>query len=133
MKLIYINRVGKNWEGSYTYEFLFSETEDDIDGEDWDAVPASGRPQPPHSEFVNSVGKLTTDIKFNLVQDSDTFAVWDAVDGIVALGWENIDEYDEYPEARLWFSFGMSKNEVNDKLYERDLYIEYNKEKISKK
>jgi hypothetical protein len=27
----------------------------------------------------------------------------------------------------------MSKNEVNDKLYERDLYIEYNKEKISKK
>lgn len=130
MKLIYINNVGKNWEGYYLYEFLFSNTNENIDGDDWDAVPASGRPQPPHSEFVNSVGKLTTDIKFNLVQDSDTFAVWDAVDGIVALGWENIDEYDEYPESRLWFSFGMCKESLNDKLYERDLYIEYNKEKI---
>jgi hypothetical protein len=27
----------------------------------------------------------------------------------------------------------MGKQLVNDKLYERDLYIEYNKEKISKK
>lgn len=133
MKLIYINKVGKNWEGNYIYEFLFSNSTDDVDGEDWDAVPASGRPETPHSEFVKSVGRVITDIKFNLVQDSDTFAVWDAVDGIVALGWEDIDGYDEYPESRLWFSFGSDMDEVNDKLYERDLYIEYNKDKISKK
>jgi len=133
MKLIYINSVGKNWEGDYLYEFLFSDTTENIDGEDWDAVPASGRPQPPHSEFVKAVGGVTTDIKFNLVQDSDTFAVWDAIDGIVALAWEDIDAYDEYPESRLWFSFGMDKNDVNDKLYERDLHIEYNKDKILKK
>lgn len=133
MKLIYINSVGKNWEGDYLYEFLFSDTNENIDGEDWDAVPASGRPQPPHSEFVKAVGSVTTNIKFNLVQDSDTFAVWDAIDGIVALAWEDIDTYDEYPESRLWFSFGMDKNDVNDKLYERDLHIEYNKDKISKK
>jgi hypothetical protein len=133
MKLIYINRVGKNWEGNYIYEFLFSDSTQDVDGEDWDAVPASGRPEAPHSEFVKSVGRVITDIKFNLVQDSDTFAVWDAVDGIVALAWEDIDGYDEYPESRLWFSFGMDKDNVNDTLYERDLHIEYNKEKISKK
>lgn len=133
MKLIYINSVGKNWEGDYLYEFLFSDTTENVDSEDWDAVPASGRPQPPHSEFVKSVGRITTDIKFNLIQDSDTFAVWDAVDGIVALGWEDIDAYDEYPESRLWFSFGMDKKDVSDKLYERDIHIEYEKDKIIKK
>jgi hypothetical protein len=129
MKLIYINKIGKDWEGNYIYQFLFSNSTNDIDGEDWDAVPASGRPQSPNSEFVQEVGTLNTDIKFNLVQDSDTFAVWDAVDGIVALGWEDIDSYEEYPESRLWFSFGLEIDAVNDRLYERDLILEYKKDK----
>ena len=129
MKLIYINRVGKGWEGNFIYEFLFSPKTDNVDGDDWDAVPASGRPQPPNSEFVKTVGVLNTDIQFNLVQDSDTFAVWDAVDGIVALGWEDIDGYEQYPESRLWFSFGLDISEVNDKLYERDLVLDYNNDK----
>jgi hypothetical protein len=132
MKLIYINKVGKDWEGNFIYEFLFSSDIDNIDGDNWDVVPASGRPEPPHSEFVKSVGKLSTDIQLNLVQDSDTFAVWDAVDRIVALGWEDIDGYEQYPESRLWFSFGLDISEVNDKLYERDLILEYNKDKKAK-
>jgi hypothetical protein len=45
------------------------------------------------------------------------------------LAWEDIDGYEEYPESRLWFSFGLDIAEVNDKLYERDLVLEYNKEK----
>lgn len=129
MKLIYIHKLGEDWEGKFIYEFLFSNDTDGVDGEDWDAVPASGRPEPPHSEFVKSVGKLITNIQFNLVQDSDTFAVWDAVDGVVALGWEDIDGYEQYPETRLWFSFGLSQDEVNDRLYERDLILDYNKDK----
>jgi hypothetical protein len=62
-----------------------------------------------------------------LVQQSDTFSVWDAVDGVIALGWENIDEYDEYPEIRLWFKFGEEIKTVNDKLYEKDIVLEYSK------
>lgn len=129
MKLIYINKVGKEWDGTYVYEFLFSDKVENVDGEEWDSVPASGRPEPPNSEFVKSVGVLKTDIVFNLVQDSDTFAVWDAVDGIVALGWEDIDDYDVYPESRLWFNFGLDISEVNDRLYERDLVLNYNNDK----
>jgi hypothetical protein len=128
MKLIYINKVGKDWEGNYIYEFLFSNTIEGIDGEDWDAVPASGRPEAPNSEFVKQVGKLTTDIKFNLVQDSDTFAVWDAVDGVIALAWENVNAYESYPEKRLCFRFGEAIGDVEEKLYEKDLILKYNKE-----
>jgi hypothetical protein len=133
MKLIYINKVGKDWSGTYIYEFLFSDTTENVDGEEWDSVPASGRPEPPHSEFVKNVGILKSDIKFHLVQESDTFAVWDSVDGIVALGWEDVDDYDVYPESRLWFGFGLDIDEVNERLYERDLVLEYNKDKQVKK
>ena len=133
MKLIYINKVGEDWKGNYVYEFLFSTSTDNVDGDEWDSVPASGRPKPPHPEFVESVGLLLTDIEFNLVQESDTFAVWDAVDGIVALAWENVDGYDAYPDSRLWFGFGLSQEEVNDKLYERDLVLDYNKDKKNQK
>lgn len=133
MKLIYINKIGKDWEGNYIYEFLFSDSTDNIDGEDWDAVPASGRPYPPNPEFVKKVGKLTTELPFKLIQDSDTFAVWDAVDGIVALAWEDIDGYDEYPDFRLWFSFGSDISDVENKLYEKDLILTYKDSKKEKK
>jgi len=126
MYLIYINEIGSDWTGNNIYEFLFSETLVDVHGEDWDAYPASGRPEPPESEFVKKVGRLTTDLKFDLIQNSDTFAVFDAVDGVIALGWENLLDYDEYPETRLYFKFGETTSDIEDKLYTKDLVLDYN-------
>lgn len=126
MKLVYINEIGADWTGKNMYEFLFSDDVTSIDGDDWDAYPASGRPEPPSGEFIKKVGRLTTELKFDLVQDSDTFALWDAVDGVIALGWENLTEYDEYPESRLYFSFGDEIGGVEDALYERDAVLDYN-------
>jgi len=121
--LIYVNHVGKNYKGSHIYEFLFSDTTSGIDGEDWDTFPASGRPEPPHEIFIKYVGKLDSNLKLDVVQNSDTFAVWDAVDGVIALAWENVNAYDSYPEHRLCFKFGESVKEVEDKLYEKDLIL----------
>ncbi len=126
MKLVYINEVGEDWTGNNIYEFLFADEIENIDGDDWDALPASGRPSPPSSDFIVKVGKLTSELKFELVQKSDTFAVWDAVDGVVALGWEDISEYDEYPDTRLYFDFGIDIKIVEDRLYEKDTVLEYN-------
>ena len=127
--LIYINSIGKDWKGNYLYEFLYGDNIDGVDGEEWDSVPASGRPEPPHEEFVKKVGRLTTELKLSLIQESNTFCIWDAVDGIIALGWEDFDEYDEYPENRLWFKFGEELSSVNDKLYEKDIVLDYEKNK----
>lgn len=131
--LIYVNIVGKNYQGKYVYEFIFSDTIKDIDGEDWDAFPASGRPEPPHEHFIKKVGRLETDLKLDVVQESDTFALWDAVDGVIALAWENINAYDAYPEKRTCFTFGESIKSVQDKLYEKDLILNYNKEYYAQK
>ena len=131
MKLVYINKIGQNWKGNYIYEFLFSDVVEDIDGEGWDSYPSSGNPEPPEGRFVKKTGQLNTTLKLDLVQESDSFAMWDAVDGIVAMSWENMEGYDEYPEKRLFFSFGEDIESVNDKLYEKDIVLNYNKELIN--
>jgi hypothetical protein len=129
--LIYVNYVGKSYKGNYIYEFIFSNTLEGIDGEDWDTFPASGRPEPPHEIFIKRVGKLESNLKLDVVQNSDTFAVWDAVDGVIALAWENVNAYDSYPEHRLCFKFGDIFEDVKDKLYEKDLILKSD-EKIEK-
>jgi len=127
MQLIYINKVGDDWQGSSIYEFLFTDKLDGVDGDGWDSYPASGNPSPPNAECVKKVGRLSTTLSFDLVQYSDTFAVWDSVDGVVALGWENISDYEEYPDKRLYFSYGDDIKLIDDVLYERDLVLQYNK------
>ena len=125
--LIYVNKIGEDWTGKHLYEFLFSDTTENVDGDDWDAYPASGRQAPPNGGFVKRVGRLVSnELKFKLIQDSSEFAVWDAVDGVIALAWEDMDDYDEYPENRVAVHFGEPIKDVEDKLYEHDLVLEYN-------
>lgn len=126
MKLIFIRNVGEVWDGKYIYEFIFSENIEGVDGEGWDAYPASGNPEPPEKGYISKVGRFETD-EFNLIciQNSDTFAVWDAVDGVVAFAWEDITEYDTYPEDRLKFFYGDELEKVTDLLYSRDIIIEW--------
>lgn len=125
--LIYVNVVGKNYQGNYLYEFIFSDTVKDIDGDEWDTFPASGRPEPPHDVFIKKVGRLESQLILDVIQNSDTFAVWDAVDGVISLAWENINAYESYPEKRLSFSFGETIKKVEEKLYEKDLILNYTK------
>ena len=131
--LIYINEVGKNYRGEHNYEFLFSDSIEGIDGENWDALPASGKPEPPQEQFIKRVGKMISNLKLHVVQDSDSFAMWDCVDGIICLAWESIDEYDTYPDKRLAFMFGEPLQNTIDKLYEHDITLEFVESKKCKK
>jgi len=126
--LIYVNRVGKDYKGNFIYEFIFSDTTKGIDGDDWDTFPASGRPSAPHDHFIKKVGRLESELNLDVIQNSDTFAVWDAIDDVIALAWENINAYDSYPEKRLCFKFGEPIESVETKLYENDLILQYKKQ-----
>ena len=125
--LIYINKIGQNWKGEYLYEFIFADNIKDVDGEGWDAYPASSTPEPPETKYIQEVGTLKTTLNLDVIQDSQSFAVWDAVDGIIALAWENLDDYEEYPDSRISFNFGEEKNKVTETLYEKDLYLKIEK------
>lgn len=123
MNLIYINEIGSDYKGQKQYEFIFSESSE-IDVEEWFTIPASATSdsKSPDIEYIDFVGLLkNTDLKLELIQNSDYFGVIDAVDGVIALGWEIFDYESEF--ERLSFRFGESLDSVSKKLKQRDFYL----------
>jgi hypothetical protein len=124
--LIYVNGLGPNYKGDNLYEFIFSDSLD-VWGESWESKPSNGYPGPPEIKYIKKVGVLrNTDIKLELIQNSDFFCIIDAIDDVVALAWETDDE----DGKRLVFRFGMTEQEIKDKLYERDLILEFEKKVV---
>jgi hypothetical protein len=127
--LIYINGMGPNYKGDNIYEFIFSDTTEDVWGENWESKPANGYPSPPDVEYIKKVGTLKNEkITLDLVQGSDVFSVLDSMDGVIAMAWEReCDEVDFSITKRLVFKFGDTEQDVKDKLYERDIVLEFEK------
>jgi hypothetical protein len=129
--LIYINGMGPNYKGDNIYEFIFSDTLE-VFGENWESKPANGYPSPPDMEYIKKVGTLINEeVAFDLVQNSDVFSVIDSMDGVLALGWEKEnDEKDFSLIKRLVFQFGETEESVKNKLYERDIVLQFEKEVV---
>ena len=124
--LIYVNGLGPNYKGDNLYEFIFSDRLD-VWGESWDNKPSNGYPQPPELKYIKKVGVLRdTDVKLELIQNSDFFSMVDAIDDVIALAWESDDEN----QKRMVFRFGTPEQEIKDKLYERDLILEFEKKVV---
>ena len=129
--LIYINGLGPNYRGENIYEFIFTDSMVDVWGENWEARPANGYPNPPDIEHIKKVGALTHEtVTLELVQNSDVFSVQDSIDGVIALGWEKEDEIDFSLVKRLVFKYGDQEQDVKDKLYERDLVLQFEKKVV---
>ena len=125
MKLIYINFLGTNFRGINIYEFLYTYGDTKVvDGEDWDACPANGNPMPP-IDYVDAAYKLETELTFELIQNHESFNMYDCMHGVIALAWEDDIDFDlNSSDSRLFFSYGESKENVENKIYQRDLYLE---------
>lgn len=123
MYLLYINELGQDYKGQRQYEFIFGE-DPNVLIEEWFIIPSAGRARPPEVEHIDLVGLLkNSDLKLDLVQDSDYFGVIDAVDGIIALGWEPFDmDAEERPE-RVSFHFGEELDSVTNKLSSKGLRL----------
>ncbi|MFA5418396.1 MAG: hypothetical protein WC341_08055 [Bacteroidales bacterium] len=123
MYLLYINALNKNHRGESIYEFIFGDTTEIEYGDNWDAVPASASEvTPPPLEYIKLVGLLVTDqMELETIQESDYFAVIDAVDDIVALAWE---KYPTEGRIRMVFHYGETFESVKDKLYAVDLELD---------
>jgi len=136
LKLIYINKIGTNFKGEHMFEFLFS---DEID-HDWDeewyesSVITDMTDLTPDTTLIKIVGFLQTkSLDLELVQESGVFQIYNAVEGIIALGWEKLDfdEEEEIPEdlERLVFKFGDLKIEVEAKLMTMGIDLKYTENK----
>ena len=133
--LIYVNGLGPNYKGDNIYEFIFSDVKEEVWGESWESKPSNGNPLPPNIEFIRKVGVLkNAEIKLSLIQDSDFFSMIDALDDVIALAWESDDSEINFDiEKRLVFRYGEDERKIKDKLYERDIVLEFDKQVVYEK
>lgn len=129
--LVYINGLGPNYKGDNIYEFIFSNTLE-VFGENWEVKPANGYPSPPDIEYIQKVGTLISDnIELELVQNSDVFSLIDSMDGVISLGWEKENDTKDFSLIkRLVFQFGENEDSVKNKLYERDIVLQFEKDVV---
>lgn len=127
--LIFINELGPNYKGDNIYEFIFSDTLDGIWGDSWESKPSNGYPSPPDLDFIKKVGIFKNNfVSLSVIQKSDYFSMIDAMDDVIALGWENESDNVNFDvDKRLVFRFGETEETVKNKLYERDLILEFEK------
>ena len=127
--LIYVNELGPNYKGDNIYEFIFSDKTEDIWGDSRESKPSNGYTSPPDLEHIKKVGILKNDkISLSVIQKSDYFSMIDAMDDVVALAWENENESINFDLVkRLVFRFGDTEEIVKNKLYERDIVLEFEK------
>ena len=120
--LVYIEPIGLNFNNEWEYEFLFSDSPDTVWGEDWaEQCPSACDSLRPADSMVSVVKRLSTMIPFSTAQKNSCFSMQDCIDGIIALAWEDISDYDEYPEPfRIVFQFGERIDSVTEKLFQRN-------------
>ena len=128
-KVVYVQFVGKDADDLNIYQFLLSSNEEDIFAEGWGEKPASN--------VSNSIllidadqyqykKELKTELILDSAQDNTCFSMQDCRDNIVALAYENIDEYEEYPDdGRIVIHFGEPIDEVEKKFAKRDMYLKF--------
>lgn len=116
--LCFVRLIGEENDGYYRYEFIFTNNPDEAWGENWEYKPCClVNDIMPSDEYITEIHIVKTKIKFDLVQDNCCFGMQDCLDGIVAIAYEDIDEYDDYPnDGRLVFMFGEDYDEVERKL-----------------
>lgn len=121
-KLCFVNLLGEESDGYYRYELFFINQIENFEIiEDNNPCCLSTDIQP---KTFNSIHTLKTKLKFDLIQNSCCFSFKHAELGIVALAWQNLDNEDEYPEdGRLFFKFGETLEEVEDKLAMKNILM----------
>lgn len=136
MKLIYVNPIGKNYNDNYIYEFFFTEKDEITYNEEWyenNPLFISKELMLPKIENYSEIKRLVTDIPFSCAQQNSCFPFIYCIDGCISVCYENISEYENYPEPyRIVFQFGEDIDSVREKLNGRDNYFEgeKNSEKI---
>lgn len=127
--LVYVERINDvpNSKGFYEYEFFFSETPDIVWAEDWrEQCPSSCNREAmrPDTSMYVKIKRLFSIYSIMAIQENSCFSLQDMIDGIVACAWEDISEYEEYPEPiRFVFQFGETLESVEDKLARRSQFF----------
>jgi hypothetical protein len=123
-KLVFVRDVGVN-NGIYEYDFYFSKNPDEFWGLGFDCQFANQDETLPDEKTYDNVLRLKTTIPFFCMQHNRCFSMQHVVNGIVAVAFEDISDYDEYPEPfRIVFKYGEDYDSVEEKLASRHQFFD---------
>lgn len=124
--LCFIKYIGKDINEMNIYELLFTTKPESFWGENFEYMPCClCNELIPNEDEYNEVKTIHTEIKLSLIQESCCNSMQDCMDGIIALAWEDISDYEEYPEnGRLVLHYGIEYNEVEKILIEKNIILE---------
>ena len=119
--LVFVRDVGRE-NDIYEYDFYFAHDPDAFWGSGFDAQFANQDEAIPDEKTYDKVLRLRTIIPFFCIQHNRCFSMQHVVNGIVAVAFEDITDYDEYPEPyRIVFDYGENINSVEEKLASRSV------------
>lgn len=116
--LVYIKSICHNVDGSYEYDFFFSETPEFVWGPFWDDnTPSANGDITPDKTTYNEIIRVVTTLPLKTLEETSCYSMEYATYGILALSWIDIEQLEEYPEnGRLVFYFGDTKEHVSEML-----------------
>ena len=123
--LVYVKPICKNTNGTYEYDFFFSDTPDFVWGPDWDVnVPSANGDITPDVSTYTKTRRVRTNLPLKTLEETSCYSMEYATYGILALAWIDIENLTEYPEnGRLTMHFGMKEYEVEELLAKNEWYF----------
>lgn len=123
--LVYVKPICKNTNGTYEYDFFFSDTPDFVWGPDWDVnVPSANGDITPDETTYTKIRRVKTTLPLKTLEETSCYSMEYATYGILALAWIDIENLSEYPEnGRLTMHFGTNEIEVEKLLEKYDWYF----------
>lgn len=124
--LVYVKPICKNTNGTYEYDFFFSETPEYVWGPDWDIdTPSSNGDLTPEESTYSEIKRVITTLPLKTLEETSCYSMEYATYGILALAWIDIENLEEYPEnGRMTLKFGFSKDKVESLLDSQSWKIE---------
>lgn len=123
LRLVFVDKVGEI-DGTYEYDFYFAINPDNFWGYGFDCEYANQDEAIPDVRTCDKIYRLRSTIPFFTIQENRCFSIQHAVDNIVSVAFEDISDYDEYPEPyRIVFMFGEYYDSVEGKLASRSQFF----------
>lgn len=127
LKVVFILHIGRDSDGMNIYRFFLSRDTEETFAEGWAEKPSCNERIEDlviDESMYECEKELKTNIKLDLAQDNCCFSMQDCRDHIVALGYENLDEAEEYPEpCRIVILFGDDIDDVEKMFAQRDMVL----------
>lgn len=122
--LVFVNEICVKGD-IHEYEFYFAKNPDAFCGIGFDADFANKDEVIPDEKTYDIVVRLKSTIPFFCMQKNKCFSMQHVVDNVIAVAFEDITDYEEYPEPyRIVFQYGESYDSVEEKLAGREQKFE---------